>query len=191
MSSIALFGGSFDPFHFGHFQMAQVAQKSFSLDKIIFLPSFSTPQKKPPLFSASERLKILQTVLSEIKWAEVNDYEISQEMISYSFKTVHYFRSSFPSSRIFFLLGADQWKNLISWKNLEGFISEVEWIIFSRRNQASEFSDSSFLKNSSCKCHFFPLFQANVSSSDIKKDFQSLEEYASSLKRMALEINPK
>ena len=72
---ICLFGGSFDPVHSDHLTIAEAAQQSANLDKVIILPAACSPFKtgKTTLFSAEERMNLLHHATQDRPWAEVSD----------------------------------------------------------------------------------------------------------------------
>ena len=77
---IGLFGGSFDPFHLGHFLIGRLAYESLRLHHIVYLPCAQSPLKKvQPLATASARIGWLRQGLSSESWARVSSWEIDRK----------------------------------------------------------------------------------------------------------------
>ena len=120
MTKIGLFGGTFDPVHIGHLLMARAAMEQTDLDRVIFLPSCVPPHKKTPtLFTAEDRMRMVQRAIRRVEGFEVSDFEISKGGKSYSVDTVRHFRELFPDAKLFFIVGGDAVKQLDTWKDMD------------------------------------------------------------------------
>ncbi|MFT6180691.1 MAG: nicotinate-nucleotide adenylyltransferase [Paracoccaceae bacterium] len=135
--NIAFFGGTFDPIHEGHLEIAKKAVKVLKLDLVIIIPCRRSPHKaEKPGASDEDRLKMLQLATAHLPWARVNDYEFQKPPPSYTCETVQHFQDEFPSkTRLFLLIGFDQWEALPRWKNIETLARDVEFIVVGRRKQ--------------------------------------------------------
>jgi nicotinate-nucleotide adenylyltransferase len=130
---IAIFGGTFDPVHLGHIHLAGLAQEALHLNEVRFLPCQISPHKtaKAPTDGA-DRVEMLRLATAEIPWAVVDDYELHQTGPSYSFETAEAMAQRFPTARLFWIMGGDQWKALPRWKH-PGHLAEcVEFIVLAR-----------------------------------------------------------
>lgn len=131
--SVCLFGGTFDPIHHGHIQIASLAKEHLQLDKVIFLPCHKSPHKLDQQSATSEaRLKMCNLATSDLPWAEVSDYELQKAGTSYSYETASYFKELYPNSTLYWLMGTDQWNSLSKWKHPEILASKVTFIICQR-----------------------------------------------------------
>jgi len=131
---IGILGGTFNPIHNGHLQLAQKARQKLRLDKIIFVPANIPPHKsKAGILSARERYKMVKAAIKGHPCFELSDYEIRSKGTSYSVKTLEYFRKRFGvQARIFFLAGSDSLGQLNSWKDLKNIIKMVDFVVVSR-----------------------------------------------------------
>lgn len=130
---IALFGGTFDPVHIGHVFMAETARNVLSLDEIRFLPCRVSPFKTGSApTDAADRLEMLRLATADLPGAVVDDYEVKREGPSYSWQTAEAMRERFPNSKLFWIMGTDQWDVLPSWANPERLAACVEFIVFAR-----------------------------------------------------------
>ena len=130
---IALFGGTFDPIHLGHLEIATRAREAMALDEVRFLPCRTSPHKigvasAPP----EDRLEMVRLATRGLPWATVDDFDLRSPPPSYSYLTAEEMARRFPGVRLFWIMGADQWRALPSWKHPERLAGLVEFIVFSR-----------------------------------------------------------
>jgi len=130
---IALFGGTFDPIHLGHLEIATRAREAMALDEVRFLPCRTSPHKigvasAPP----DDRLEMVRLATRGLAWATVDDFDLRSPPPSYSYLTAEEMARRFPGARLFWIMGADQWRALPAWKHPERLAELVEFIVFSR-----------------------------------------------------------
>ncbi|NNC88765.1 MAG: nicotinate (nicotinamide) nucleotide adenylyltransferase [Akkermansiaceae bacterium] len=130
---IALFGGTFDPVHLGHIEVAQAAVDALDLDLVLFVPCRQSPHKDDgTVASEDDRLEMLEIATADIPWAAISEIEMLLPPPSYSWLTAESMREIFPSARLFWLMGEDQWEVIDSWARPEYFATLVEIIVHSR-----------------------------------------------------------
>ena len=130
---IGLFGGSFDPFHLGHFLIARTAQELFGLARVVFLPCAHSPLKKVrPVASDRARLSMLRFGLKGQDWAEVSDWEIQRRGISYTVDTVQAWEKKHPDASFHWIMGSDQWNLLPSWRDPQELRQKLRFLVFPR-----------------------------------------------------------
>lgn len=130
---ICLFGGTFDPIHLGHIHIARKAKEAFELEKVIFLPCKQSPHKQSKQHAEEKhRLAMCKLAISELPWAEVDDFDLTAPPPSYSWRTAESFAKKYPDSRLYWLMGTDQWEALPRWSRPEYLASLVEFIVFAR-----------------------------------------------------------
>lgn len=130
---IALFGGSFDPIHLGHLEIARRAQHALDLDEVRFLPCRRSPHKPgAPLASDADRARMIELAIAAEPWARLDRRELDAPPPSYSDLTVRAMRATFPAARLFWIVGHDQWQALPRWRNPDYLARELEFIVFSR-----------------------------------------------------------
>ena len=111
---IGLFGGAFDPFHNGHLAICRAAAKSAGLDRLIVIPSGNAPHKSGFGASFEDRCAMTEAALSGTGF-EVSRYEGERDGVSYSATTVEDFHRMYPEDELFFLIGADSYRDFGSW----------------------------------------------------------------------------
>lgn len=130
---IALFGGTFDPVHLGHLHLASLARDAMDLDEVLFLPCRISPHKTgTPPASGADRMEMLRLATASLPWAVVDDYELIHPGPSYSYQTAEVMAARFPTARIFWIMGGDQWEALPRWKNPDRLAELVEFIVIAR-----------------------------------------------------------
>jgi len=130
---IGLYGGSFDPVHFGHLIVAQEAYERFGLDRVIFIPAAQSP-RKPDTASASaeDRLAMVQAATQDDPRFAVSDIELRRGGVSYTLDTVRELQSRSPSDTFYWIIGADQAARLPEWHAIEQLAPLVEFIAVER-----------------------------------------------------------
>jgi nicotinate-nucleotide adenylyltransferase len=137
--SIALFGGSFDPIHSGHLVVARAADRRFNFDEMHFIPASRPPHKlKQHLAPFPHRFAMVALACTEHphfvpSLAEAGE-DFSGTQLHYSVDTVRYFRHVYHGhgDRIFFIIGADAFLGIPTWKEYETLLGLCDFIIANR-----------------------------------------------------------
>ncbi len=130
---IALFGGSFDPVHLGHLQVAETARRALDLDLVLFIPCRQSPHKEDGTFASEEdRLEMLHLALHDLEWTAVSEIEMLLPPPSYSWITAEAMHEVYPEARLFWLMGADQWAAIQTWTRPDYLADLVEFIVHDR-----------------------------------------------------------
>lgn len=142
---LGLLGGTFNPVHFGHLQLAYAAMQECNLRQVIFIPSNRPPHKdEASITSFSHRLAMLQIVSAMDKRLSCTAIERELPTPSYTIDTLLAIGSRFPEDAQFhFIIGADAFLDLLSWKAYEEILQRVTVIVSPRKgyhaDQLSEF----------------------------------------------------
>lgn len=116
---VGLFGGSFDPIHNGHLELALWTKKNISLDRFIFIPAAAPPHKQHVrLTDAEHRLHMIRLAIKDRSEFEVSEWELERKGISYTIDTINYFRNQFHlrKENLFLIIGADSLVDFHTWK---------------------------------------------------------------------------
>lgn len=128
---IGIFGGTFDPVHIGHVEMARYAKENFSLERVIFVPNGNPPHKKGrSIEDFSHRFKMLEIACEGCKGFEISDYERGTHF-SYSLDTMRHFRKIYGND-VYFIIGADSLLTIHKWYEYEKLLKENKFIVFLR-----------------------------------------------------------
>lgn len=133
MAKIGLFGGSFNPIHNGHINLAVNVKNALKLDKVIFVPSGTAPHKSSKEYvSAEERLEMCRLALEEYNDFEISDYEIRRQRKSYTVYTVRHFKQLYPSDELFLMVGSDMLLTFDQWYEYREILGKVTLAAISR-----------------------------------------------------------
>ncbi|HKI83237.1 MAG TPA: nicotinate (nicotinamide) nucleotide adenylyltransferase [Candidatus Krumholzibacteria bacterium] len=114
---IGLFGGSFDPVHDAHLELARRAKKQLSLREVWFVPAWQPPHKSEQVLSpAEDRLAMLELAIEGHKGLAICTIEIDQQEVAYSVQTVDALTHTHLGARFYLLLGEDSLRELPRWR---------------------------------------------------------------------------
>lgn len=135
---IGILGGSFDPIHNGHLNMAIKSYEQFDLDEVWLIPNGNAPHKdSDKMADASDRLAMCQLVANKYPFIKACDIEIISEEYSYTYITVTKLQQMYPEYKFFFIMGADSLDYFEKWKKPE-IIASVCKILVINRDEFSE-----------------------------------------------------
>ena len=101
MNRAALFGGTFDPIHRGHINLATEAVRECDLNQLIFLPNYISPFKRDSNVTPGEmRAEMIRRILPLNSAFSISEYELERQEPSYSYDTLRYFRERMPDAEI-------------------------------------------------------------------------------------------
>lgn len=133
MERIAYFGGTFDPVHNGHLTVARSVTKLFDLDRFYFLPAFHAPHKpdRPPT-SSYHRHSMLCLATRKDRKIAVSILELEKREKRYTIDTLAELRILHPNTRVFFVMGADSWADIRTWRDWEKVLLASDHIVVTR-----------------------------------------------------------
>ena len=115
---LGIFGGSFDPVHYGHLLLAECCREQCRLDAVWFLPAAVPPHKQDrEATPAEQRIEMLELATVGNPAFSVCRYEADRGGVNYTVDTLSHFHDEDPSRELFFLLGADMLADLPHWRN--------------------------------------------------------------------------
>ncbi len=133
---IGLYGGTFDPIHFGHLNLAIEMLEKHGLDEIWFCPAFINPHKlnNGPHVSSTHRYKMIDLAIAGISYFKLINFEIEQSQPSYTFDTLKHFvhEEAFSNHRFSLIIGEDAVPGFFHWYNAEEIVALVPVLVGSR-----------------------------------------------------------
>jgi nicotinate-nucleotide adenylyltransferase len=132
MYKIAIFGGSFDPVHKSHIQIAELAFKSLNLKKMIFVIAYISPHKTRQYAYIEDRIFMLKLAAENLQKTEFSLYEAQKHGMVYSYQTLDYFNSLYPEDDIYMIIGSDSLLDLPTWKNIDYMAGRYKFIVAKR-----------------------------------------------------------
>jgi nicotinate-nucleotide adenylyltransferase len=172
---LGIFGGTFDPVHYGHLLLAECCREQCKLDAVWFLPAAVPPHKKDwKLSPAEDRVAMLELAVAGHLAFEVCKYEIGRGGVNYTFETLEHFAQEDAGRELFFLLGADMLRDLPRWREPSRII-ELALPVAVRRPGAGELD---FAALSACasperieqiRAHQVEMPKIGISGSEIRR----------------------
>lgn len=130
---IALFGGTFDPVHYGHLRLAEEAREAAGLERVLFVPANRSPfRSEEPITDPHHRLQMLCFATAGNPTFEVSDLEIQRGGISYTVDTVAAVRQQHPDATLYLILGADALQGFPNWHRAEAIAQECYLLVGAR-----------------------------------------------------------
>ena len=129
---IGIYGGSFDPVHFGHLKTATSIKNEVGLERILLLPCNDPVHRNPLHFSANKRLQMLNIAIETFTELEIDTREIDRGGDSYMIDTLHEIKASFNEESICLIIGMDSFVNFKTWKNWDKFSNLIHLIVLPR-----------------------------------------------------------
>jgi len=130
---IGIYGGTFDPVHCGHIGVAEAVSNAFALDRIIFVPAFTPPHKrKRTISSPFHRMAMLALATADSSKMFVSTVELEAPSRPYTIETLGRLRTELRPARLFFVMGADSFGDVTSWREYEAILSEYDVVVVTR-----------------------------------------------------------
>lgn len=170
MSNIALFGGTFNPFHIGHYEILSSLCGIDWIDKVFVMPDNIPPHKKCDfLASDRDRIEMCRIACEDYLKAELCLIEFEREGRSYSIDTVLLLKEKYPNDKFYFVCGGDMIATLDSWKNWERLIKETAFIAFSRKGISDFETHVKRMRNLGAEIYIINREIPDISSSGLRK----------------------
>jgi nicotinate-nucleotide adenylyltransferase len=129
---IGIFGGTFDPIHYGHLRPAQEAMQKLALDELRILPSALPPHRPLPLASAAHRLAMAELAVRDLPGFRVDDRELHRSGLSYTVLTLESLRAEFGNVSMCLLIGADQFHAFETWHRWQEIPELAHLVVLNR-----------------------------------------------------------
>ena len=123
---LGIFGGSFDPVHYGHLLLAESCREQCRLDEVWFVPAAAPPHKRSRELTAGQhRIEMLRLAVGGHAAFQVSTLEIERGGLSYTVDTLAEIQQHQPAAELFLLMGADSLVDLPSWREPDNDLSYV------------------------------------------------------------------
>lgn len=129
-----IFGGTFDPVHVGHMIIAEQVMDELGLDEVVFVPGGIPPHKEASSVraSAEDRLALVEAAVEGNDLFSVDRIEVDAGRAMHSVETVQAFKERSPEDQWFFITGADEVSNLLTWKDPDRLLETVVMVAATR-----------------------------------------------------------
>lgn len=133
MKKIGILGGTFDPIHLGHLILAEEAKELCNLDEVWFMPAKTPPHKLGKKISEfSRRKSMIELAIQGHSGLCCSDFENTLEGNSYTFNTLEKLQRKYIDDEFYFIMGADSFYEIETWKNPDIILKIVKLIVASR-----------------------------------------------------------
>ncbi len=140
---IGVFGGTFDPIHFGHLRMAEELAETLSLAEVRIVPAGLPPHRGIPRTPAAHRLEMVRLAIADNPRFRLDDREVRQERASYTVDTLTDLRQELGAAQpIWLLMGADAFLGLTTWKEWQRLFELAHIAVAHRPGYRLEQSDT-------------------------------------------------
>ena len=112
---IGIFGGTFDPVHYGHIKPALSVKQDLKLTQLRFIPNKIPPHRDIPWLNAEQRLSLLKSALQDIPGTIIDERELNRDGPSYMVDTLRSLKSDFPAESFCLIIGMDAFYAINTW----------------------------------------------------------------------------
>lgn len=132
MKPIGVFGGTFDPIHYGHLRTAFEMLQALQFEDVRFIPCGDPPHRGTTFASASDRLRMVELAVRGQQGFIVDDREIRRDGPSYSIDTLFSLREEFPDRAVGLIIGMDAFLGLTGWHRWDEILDAAHIIVAHR-----------------------------------------------------------
>ncbi len=129
---VGVFGGTFNPIHYGHLRAAEEVREKLGFEKILFVPSGKPPLKTKDIAAAAHRFEMTRLAVLDNTFFEISDIETRRTGKSYTVKTIEELKKAYPSREFYLILGTDAFLDIPNWRRPERLIALANFVIISR-----------------------------------------------------------
>ncbi|KFZ36432.1 hypothetical protein HR45_16585 [Shewanella mangrovi] len=187
---IGIFGGTFDPVHYGHLRPAEAVRQQLKLDELWLMPNRIPPHKAAASATVEQRLQMLALAQQEFPAFSICDIELKRDVPSYSVVTLEQLISTRPQDNFYFIMGTDSLVTLSTWHQWQQLFALCHLVICGRDGwqltQDNPVWPQWQRRHISGEQHLQQ--HATVRSGDIVQLDIELQPYASTQLRHALEV---
>jgi len=184
---IGIFGGTFDPIHWGHLRSAEEVGETYRLNRVYFIPASLPPHKRGRTTTpARDRLQMVRLAVARNPRFSVSTVELARPGLSYSIDTIREFASELKKAdSLYFIIGLDAFREIGTWKNFAEIFSLCNFIVTSRPGSKEndplkgtgvavkklfcyDFKRKNYRHRSGTRVHFIELTDIAISASEIR-----------------------
>jgi nicotinate-nucleotide adenylyltransferase len=138
LSRIGVFGGTFNPIHYGHMRAAEEVREMLGFERVLFVPSGNPPLKTGDLADALKRYEMVRLATAGNRSFDVLDIESVKPAKSYTVETLEVLLNRYAGSELYFMLGMDAFLDIPNWWMPEKLVSMVNFAVISRPGRKFE-----------------------------------------------------
>ncbi len=179
---LGVFGGTFDPIHFGHLRVALDAVETLAIERLYFVPANQPVHRGAAAASAAQRLAMVEAAIADEARFVSDNRELRRAGPSYTVDTLRSFRAEHPNTPLCLLLGSDAFNGFLSWRDPRGILDLAHVVVMQRpgyrlphdpglrdlveRHRAATAGE--LRSTAAGRIHFVPVTQLDISATDIR-----------------------
>lgn len=140
---IGIFGGTFDPIHYGHIRTSIEVQQALTLDRLVYVPASIPPHRQAPQASAQQRLHMVELAVKEYPFIAVDDCEIGRLGPSYTVDTLQWQHEHWPDTTLCLVVGVDAYNDMQNWHQWQRLFQLAHVVVMQRPGWSLTVSDTS------------------------------------------------
>ena len=130
---LGIMGGTFDPIHIGHLQIARAVSSHLGLEQVLFIPAYVAPHKVGMNFApAEDRYAMTELAIAPYEGFVLSDMELKRSGVSYTIDTVRQLAAEHPQEQLYFIIGADSVAQLHTWHNIQELLELAVFVAAGR-----------------------------------------------------------
>lgn len=134
---IGIMGGTFNPVHQGHIDMARAAAAQERLDHVLFLPTGNPPHKREGVADAEDRFRMMAAAVAQEPLFVPSRLEIDRAGTTYTIDTLTLLKEKYPKAQLYYIIGADTLLELCHWRNYQQVLGLCTFLVCPRRESAA------------------------------------------------------
>jgi nicotinate-nucleotide adenylyltransferase len=177
---IGIFGGTFDPVHFGHLRAMLEVREIFNLEEVRLIPNNTPPHRLEPFATSKMRLEMLHLATDALPNVVIDTRELDREGPSYMVDTLLSLREDFPDHPLLLFVGSDAFNGLTSWHRWPELFDFAHIVVMTRPGYSAQYQNSIFqarqifeavelARHKAGKLFFQSITQLEISASAIRK----------------------
>ena len=174
MCKIGILGGTFNPIHNGHTELAKRAKEQYGLDKVIFLTSGNPPHKRDAhILDAKIRHIMVKRAIEGIDGFFACDWEVNRKEYSYTLDALLHFKEIYPEGELYFIIGGDSLRDFHKWHKPQEILKLCTLLVYERNGVSADLGTAK------------PIFgeKINISSSAIREKIKNGVDVSGELPR--------
>lgn len=138
MALVGIMGGTFNPIHMGHIEIAKAAYEQYHLDEIWFMPNHIPAYKsEDTIISGEIRLEMVRLAIKELPYCKASDFELKRQGNTYTIDTLKLLKKEYPKHTFYFIMGADSLFSFDKWREYEQIPNYAKLLVAPRDDKNS------------------------------------------------------
>lgn len=193
---IGIMGGTFDPIHNGHLMLGKYAYKQYALDKVWYMPNGNPPHKSGATIESQtkHRVEMVKRAIEDIPYFELQLYEVENQEINYSYKTMMHFKKVYPKHQFYYIIGADSLFSIESWVRPDLLLKECTILAAFRDDKSSDEMNAQIAylnQKYGADIRLLGTPHVDISSSEIREKIKDKESVAEMMPQSVLDYIKK